>query len=289
MIRYISRAAWICAAVIVVASLVVLLWGSTGREGKDMVRQEIQGRRDVVTVVDSVSRGKKSPTRLWLNPNKEGSGRETPEFIALCFHEVGYKNDSLSVLPSNFRKIVRELKERGYRFVNADDVADIVAGKIEQPRRAVLISFDDAYEDNYKHAFPIIKEEGIKATFFVIADRVGKAGRLSANEIIEMKQAGMCFGSHTLTHARLDSLPKEEIRREMNESKYVLEGYGLSVRSIAYPGGFITEEVEDVAKAYYDVGFTASMDADVPDTPFTIHRFGVFRWNDSLDSIERNG
>lgn len=35
------------------------------------------------------------------------------------------------------------------------------------PPRAVLITFDDGYDDNYRHAYPLLREAGLSAMFFV--------------------------------------------------------------------------------------------------------------------------
>ena len=40
------------------------------------------------------------------------------------------------------------------------------------PRRAVAITFDDGYRDNYTEAVPILNRYGLKATFFVVGNAV---------------------------------------------------------------------------------------------------------------------
>lgn len=36
-----------------------------------------------------------------------------------------------------------------------------------RPRRAVLLTFDDGYRDNYEHALPALRSHGLQATFFI--------------------------------------------------------------------------------------------------------------------------
>lgn len=226
--------------------------------------------------------------RIWINPSQAKKGREAPLFIALCFHEIrdDRPKDDMAVSCSNFRAIVRELKSQGFWFLDSNDIIAIKHGKMRQPAKSVFLSFDDGYEDNYTNAFPIIQEENIKATFFLPTDFIGKPNRMNVNQLKEMAAYGMCFGSHTVTHKQLDKLSNNRIKAEMNDSKYVLQhDYGIKVESIAYPCGFQSKLTLQQAAKNYEIAFTANMDSSIPDTFYTIHRYGVFRWNTSLDSI----
>lgn len=229
-----------------------------------------------------------SKNRVWLNPDQAVEGQEAPLFIALCFHEVrnDRPNDNLAISTSNFRKIIRDLKSQGYWFLDSNDIIAIKKGEMKQPEKAVFLSFDDGYLDNYTNAFPIIRQEGVKATFFLVSGSIGKDNRMTVAQLKEMAAYGMCFGSHTVNHEELDKLSPEQIQKEMNDSKYTLEhDYGITVESIAYPCGYESDDVINTAKDNYEIGFTANMDEKVPETPYTIHRYGVFRWHNSLKSI----
>ena len=237
---------------------------------------------------ESVRTGK---DRIWLNPDQAKEGHEAPLFIALCFHEVtdDRPDDKLAVSKGNFRKIIKELKNQGYWFLDSNDIIAIKKGEMEQPAKGVFISFDDGYEDNYTNAFPIIRAEGVKATFFLPSSLISKPNRMNVNQLKEMAAYGMCFGSHTVNHQELDKLSDDQIKKEMNDSKYVLQhDYGIKIESLAYPGGFQSELTLQEAAKNYEIAFTASMDENTPDTIYTIHRYGVFRWNDSLASIIKN-
>ena len=210
-------------------------------------------------------------------------------FIALCLHQVNYSGNALAITPEDLRNIVKEFKSKGYTFVDASDLREIYYGKKEMPDKAVFFGFDDGYEDNYIYAYNILKEENVKATFFIVSSELDAKGRLSVKEIKEMIKDGFSFGSHTVTHSDLTTLTDEQIDREFHDSQqYLIEKLGIPIFALAYPCGFKNNDVVNFAKKYYDIAFTATVDADQKETPFTIQRYGVFRWDKDISSILHN-
>jgi peptidoglycan/xylan/chitin deacetylase (PgdA/CDA1 family) len=69
------------------------------------------------------------------------------------------------------------LLARRYRPVGLDQVARFVRGESGLPQRAVVITFDDGYADNYEIAAPILNKIGVPATFYVTVECV-EEGRL---------------------------------------------------------------------------------------------------------------
>jgi peptidoglycan/xylan/chitin deacetylase (PgdA/CDA1 family) len=58
------------------------------------------------------------------------------------------------------------------------------------------------------------------------------------DEIRAMRQDGISFGSHTVTHPILSRLPIDKVRVEIYESKRIIEEkLGVPVRAFAYPSG----------------------------------------------------
>ncbi len=56
---------------------------------------------------------------------------------------------------------------RRFTPMRFDELIDIVEHGRPLPPRAVLITFDDGYDDNYRIAYPLLKDAGLSAMFFV--------------------------------------------------------------------------------------------------------------------------
>jgi peptidoglycan/xylan/chitin deacetylase (PgdA/CDA1 family) len=127
------------------------------------------------------------------------------------------------------------------------------------PRRAFAITFDDGYQDNYDHAWPVLAEHGFTATVFLVSgaiggyndfDRANTAERvpmLSASQVRQMHAAGIDFGSHTRSHPPdLVELPLAaadgEIRRSREEIEDVIQA---PVQHFSYPYTRVHPRLED--------------------------------------------
>ena len=69
---------------------------------------------------------------------------------------------------SVFRKQM-ELLARQFHPVSLERIAGFVKGQGDLPARAVAVTFDDGYADNFDLAAPILHQLGIPATFYVTA------------------------------------------------------------------------------------------------------------------------
>jgi peptidoglycan/xylan/chitin deacetylase (PgdA/CDA1 family) len=172
----------------------------------------------------------------------------------LMYHSVNVsvpKGNVLIVSTDTFEKQMAFLKKNHYRVLALDSIADFISKKSKVSGRAVALTFDDGNEDNYTHAFPVLKKYNFPATIFIIVSEVGKPGRLNWDQIRQMRSSGLIsFGSHTLTHPFLpniesDQLLKKEILGSKNELEKVL---GAPVDTFCYPMGRFDPRVESMVK-----------------------------------------
>lgn len=174
----------------------------------------------------------------------------------LYYHRVGpFRAGAprkMTVTPENFRKQMAHLRRRGYAFVPLGGAG----------RKAIAVSFDDGYRDLLEFGLPILEEFKISAAFFLVAGAAGKTDSwyrgeeaiLDWSEARELAKRGYAIGSHGLTHATLDRLSPAEVRREVGDSRKILEDrLGIPIRRFAYPQGVFTPEIiEAVREAGYD-------------------------------------
>ena len=110
----------------------------------------------------------------------------------------------LDVDDSVFAAQMRYLVDGGYHVVSFAALVDALEGRGTLPNRAVVITFDDGWENQYRHAFPILRRFGLTATFFVFTTPIGKDDKVMTwPQLRDLQAAGMTIGSHTRTHPAL--------------------------------------------------------------------------------------
>lgn len=83
----------------------------------------------------------------------------------LMYHSL-LKDENLQgnyvISPELFKSDVQYLKEKGYKIIGAQDLIDYTEGKLDLPKKCVMLTFDDGYYNNYIYAYQTAKEENIK-------------------------------------------------------------------------------------------------------------------------------
>jgi peptidoglycan/xylan/chitin deacetylase (PgdA/CDA1 family) len=214
----------------------------------------------------------------------------------LLYHKIDHPTPDVKIRgaftsPKRFAKQMSYLKKQGFVFYTAAELIKHYREHGEFPARGITVTFDDGWKDNFTHAFPVMRELGIKATIFLVASLIGKVSdqvtaegegpreHLLAENIVEMSEYGIEFGSHSLTHLLLNQTSVEEIEKEVRESKSLIENLlQKPCETFAYPAGFFTAEAKKaVAEAGYTAAFSTvygdSNDADL----FELNRVEILR------------
>lgn len=141
-----------------------------------------------------------------------------------------------SITAADFARQLDWLLAKGYAVESLENA-------IRKGNRAVVaLTFDDGHESHYTTAYPLLSDRGLRATFFVVTDRVGTDGYVGWDQLREMKAAGMSIQSHTASHPFLSTLTIDQVRAELRDSKARLDDeLGQATSTLALPGGDFPE------------------------------------------------
>lgn len=182
----------------------------------------------------------------------------------LTLHAIEDRNSVISFSPEMFGRSMERLWRDGYKTVSLSAAAGLVRERKPFPEKTFVLTFDDGYRSVYDEAFPILGKHQLTATVFLTVggskqygphDRLlplGGRQMLSWGEIREMKNAGIDFGAHTITHPDLTASDTAGMEYEIIGSKEIIENnLGEGVLSFAYPYGKYDARSLDMAGRYF--------------------------------------
>lgn len=156
-----------------------------------------------------------------------------------------------TVYTDEFEEQIKAMKDRGVKFVSESELEDHRKTGMF-PDRCVWLSFDDGDETLVKNAYPILRENDVPFSVFLIAGHVGAEDfqnmRLAGwAELREMQESGLVtFGSHTFDMhylkedkaVFLDEEGAEKFAADLERSRTVMKReLGAAPLSFAYPFG----------------------------------------------------
>jgi peptidoglycan/xylan/chitin deacetylase (PgdA/CDA1 family) len=190
----------------------------------------------------------------------------------LTFHSLDDSGSVISMSPARFAAIVGDLAQSGWRATTVSEA--IEARTSAGPAgRTLALSFDDAYLNVVTEGLPVLARAGFTATVFVIAGRVGGDNRWPGqpgsipemplagwSDLEQLVRAGWEIGSHTLSHADLNTLSTAEAEDEIAEARRVLTArLGVDVPLLAYPYGSASPDVLALARRLHAGACTARL------------------------------
>jgi peptidoglycan/xylan/chitin deacetylase (PgdA/CDA1 family) len=178
------------------------------------------------------------------------------------YHHIAVSpiNSRWYVRPDKFDEELRLLHDWGYTAISTSLLVQAITQGASLPPHPIIFTFDDANEDNYTNAFPIMKKYGFTGVLYLPYDYIGINGYLTVDQIKEMAAAGWEIGSHTLSHP-IDFLflDSPQLRSEIVDSRKRLEALlDLPVLTFAYPFGDVGNSSIDYVKF---AGYIAAMGA----------------------------
>lgn len=111
---------------------------------------------------------------------------------------------SMPIKPQDFDNQIRYLTKT-FEVLPLDKLVEYICQKKTLPAKAVVLTLDDGYKDNYIHAYPILKKYNVPATIFLTTGHIGtgnlfwwdKIGYIIHNTTLKVLQLDE-FGTYPL-------------------------------------------------------------------------------------------
>lgn len=187
---------------------------------------------------------------VYRAPGTPAAPAEFKPIPVLNYHSVAVDPGNIVVIhPDKFREHMQYLHDNGYRTLTLNEFTDIFEGRAEAPAKAVLLTFDDGYTDNYETAMPVLKEFGFHATLFMSPGMVGQEGYIDWEQARELQKNGWDIQPHGMTHPSLPKLSAADQTREIVEARRLIEEkLGTAADIYCYPYGQYNRETLDILK-----------------------------------------
>jgi peptidoglycan/xylan/chitin deacetylase (PgdA/CDA1 family) len=172
------------------------------------------------------------------------------------------------VSPGGFIQQLDALLEWGYRTIDFGDWLRYRSAPTRSfPARPLIITFDDGYTCFARNAWPALRQRRMSATVFLVASQIGgsnvwdsderRDALLDIEQIRQLRQEGVRFGSHSLTHVPLAKVPAKVALHELVASRSSLgEVLGDPPDIFAYPFSNQSAEVRRLAR---EAGYLAAV------------------------------
>jgi peptidoglycan/xylan/chitin deacetylase (PgdA/CDA1 family) len=174
-------------------------------------------------------------------------GRNT--VIALNYHRIGnyadtlYDEEVFSADEENFATQLSLLK-RTTTVVSLNEALDLLLKAKPFRGIATLVAFDDGYLDNYQKAFPILRNAGVPATFFLVTSFIG------SNVVPWWDQLAYLVRRSELSQVHLDYPHPKSLFLGTGRRAIAIKEANRLYRASPDPGKFL-EHLQDALKTDY--------------------------------------
>jgi peptidoglycan/xylan/chitin deacetylase (PgdA/CDA1 family) len=197
--------------------------------------------------------------------------RLTQGTTILMYHAFGVGDEPPSrfvVTRSAFAQQMRWLARRRPVIALEELLAHRRSNRLP-PAGSVVVTIDDGYDDVRTVAQPVLRALGLRASLFIVTDRMGDANRwdpdgplvgrqlMSWDDARQLHREGIGLCAHTQTHPVLPDLPSERVEAEVGGSRDDVElELGVRADAFAYPFGRWDERAAQTVAA---AGFACAL------------------------------
>jgi peptidoglycan/xylan/chitin deacetylase (PgdA/CDA1 family) len=171
----------------------------------------------------------------------------------LEYHSISTNGfeDQITIRKEKLIEQFEYLKKNNYQTLWMSEVDALKNSNQKLPEKAVVLTFDDGFLDNYTELYPLLKEYDFKAVCFMVLGKIGQridwGGKfINNNDNMQLmnKEQLLAIGSHielgyhTFKHDNYAHLSLEEIEKDLQLCQEVVAKENLNVfPALAYTYG----------------------------------------------------
>ena len=226
--------------------------------------------------------------------------RLAPGIRILMYHRISAapQFDQLSVSPARFAAHMQYLAAHCEVISLAQAVAQL---PLRSRRQKIVITFDDGYLDNLRHALLVLTQYQLPASIFITTEFCDQSLRhprypasaerlhLNWSEVRELASSPLItIGSHTLSHPYLSRLDADQAALEITQSRSRIQAeINQPVDFFCYPSGDVTpREQRLVQQAGYTAAVTVAPGRNHAQTPLhALHRTEITDRDTRIDLV----
>ncbi|WP_256757867.1 polysaccharide deacetylase family protein [Cohnella sp. WQ 127256] len=184
--------------------------------------------------------------------NERGDGAASyysDQVAVMMYHGIeDDPNPKSELATAELEKQLSLLKSNGFNVISMEQYISFMLEGATIPDNAVLLTFDDGYENFYTKAYPLLIKYDYPAVNFVIVSSIDNpkgAPKMTWDQMREMQKAGMSFYSHTY------DLHKYGVMNEKGTTKPVMtrKQYSKATQTFETDEHYTTRITSDLSKA----------------------------------------
>ncbi|MBI2521717.1 MAG: polysaccharide deacetylase family protein [Bdellovibrio sp.] len=140
-----------------------------------------------------------------------------PRLTILMFHRVTDGTvvglPTISIGKGNYEKLIKLIK-RYFTVISVHDLLEAKKTGKKLPRRAIMLTFDDAYEETYLYALSALQRYSVPSTMFAVAKTLGTSSVFWWDAVFGFLS---CADLTTPVDSRLYSLLQDDLKKNFEE------------------------------------------------------------------------
>ncbi len=164
--------------------------------------------------------------------------------INYCFHGIGTPHRDLEPGESEY-------------WIPKSLFCDIL-DQIVSSDAQVELSVDDGNPSDLEVVVPALQQRGLNATFFIVAERLGKPNWIADSDLQQIACAGMAIGNHGWSHQPWRDIATPDLERQLRSARCRLqEAAGADISFAAPPyGAYDRRVLEVLRRQHYQALYT---------------------------------